>query len=323
MQIFARRNGMSLSVENKGLIFGAIGVVAFSLTLPATRYLVTYLDPLFIGLGRSLFASVVAIALLTASRQRLPSRRQLIMLAIVALGVVVGFPVLSAIAMQTLPAAHGGVVLAILPLATAVVGTVVTNERPSTCFWVVCVIGAGLVIGYSVIQSGIEHHSLQLRAADLLLLLAVLSAAIGYAFGAKLANEIGGWQVICWALAVAAPFLLYPTLIVTPVTPDSAMTLWDTGLNAALFSLPGPALISFLYLTLVSQLFGFFFWYRGLALGGVARVSQLQLLQPFITIAASAWLLQEVIDASTAWFSIAVFAVVAVSKRMTISHRTP
>ncbi len=308
-----------MSRENQGLLLGAIGVFAFALTLPATRYLVAYLDPVFIGLGRSFFASIVAAGILILFRQPWPSKRQCLLLLIVTAGVVIGFPVLSAIAMRTLPAAHGGVVLAVLPIATAAMSVLLNNERPSLGFWVTGVIGAVLVVLYSLLYGSQNELALSLEFADFVLLLAVVSAAAGYAVGGKLASEMQGWQVICWALVLGMPFLALPTLVlINPVTHVDA-SLLDIGILQFLMQLPEPALLSFAYLTLISQLIGFFFWYKGLAIGGVARVSQLQLLQPFITIVASAWLLSEVINPATTWFAIAVVIVVAISKRMTIS----
>lgn len=297
--------------ENQGLLLGLIGVLSFALTLPATRFLVDYMGPLAIGLGRALVAAVVALILLIATRQPWPNRMQLGLLGVVAVCVVIGFPLLSAFAMQSLPASHGGVVLGILPLATAAAGTLFSTERPSLGFWLVGLLGAALVVSYSVVASnGLDQqwfdlHSLQL--ADGALVLAVVSAAIGYAAGAKLAADIGGWQVICWALVLALPFIAVPSAYSLAQSVD-----WP--------NLPPLALWCFLYLALVSQLTGFFFWYKGLALGGVARVSQLQLLQPFMTIVISAWLLSEAVSMLTWTFAVAVIATVILSKNMLVKH---
>ena len=253
--------------ESKGMILGFLGVAAFGLTLPATRFIVPYFDPIFIGLGRAVIASVVAAFILIATRQSRPTRHQLMQLSVVALGVVLGFPVLTAWAMETVPASHGGVVLGVLPLATAAAAVIVSREKPSTGFWIFSLIGSIIVVTYSLLQG---FGSFQF--GDLLLLGAILSAGMGYALGGKLSKELGGWQVICWALVISFPFIIFPAWMQAPEENFS--------------NLPLIVLLSFLYLALVSQLFGFFLWNKGLALGGIARVSQTQLMQPFVTLVA-------------------------------------
>lgn len=292
---------MSMNDETRGMVLGGLGVVAFGLTLPATRYVVPYMDPVFIGLGRAVVAAVVAAMLLLLAREAWPSRRQFSHLIAVSLGVVVGFPVLSAWAMKTVPAAHGGVVLGILPLATAVVGVLIGHERPSRGFWLASVAGSALVVAYSLLR-GVGGLAL----GDVLLLGAVVSAAIGYAVGGQLSREMGGWKVICWALVIAFPFIVFPA--------------WSQMPHKVL-DLPVPVWGSFLYLALVSQLFGFFLWNKGLALGGVARVSQTQLVQPFVTLLASVVLLGEHVDVATIGFAVLVVTTVAVGKRMPIRAR--
>lgn len=282
-------------------MFGLLGVTAFGLTLPATRFVVPYLDPVFIGLGRAVVAAVVAAVLLVLARGTLPSKRQFKRLGVVALGVVVGFPVLSAWAMQTVPASHGGVVLGLLPLATAIAGVLISKEHPSWGFWLSGVLGSALVVVYALLQ-GVGGFAL----GDLVLFGAIVAAAIGYAVGGQLSRELGGWQVICWALVVSFPFILIPALIQAP----------QAGL-----ALPVNVWLSFLYLALVSQLAGFFFWNKGLALGGVARVSQTQLLQPFITIVASVLLIHEALEVTTIIFALLVVGTVAVNRTMPIRQR--
>lgn len=284
--------------ETKGMLLGLIGVSAFGFTLPATRLVISHLDPVFIGLGRAVFAAVFAALILLWFRQKLPTKQQIYRLAAVALGVVIGFPVLSSLAMQSAPASHGGVVLGVLPLATAIAGVLISHERPSAAFWLVSIVGSVLVISYALLQG-----SGRVQAADIALLGAVISAAIGYAVGAKLAKEMGGWQVICWALVLAFPFIVGPAIAYAPES--------LTGFSPVGY-------ISFLYLALVSQLFGFFVWYKGLALGGIARVSQAQLVQPFVTLFASALLLEEVIDTQTVVFCLLVVSSVWLGKRMPI-----
>jgi len=287
--------------ETRGMLLGLTGVCAFGLTLPATRVITPYLDPVFIGLGRAVLAAVFAAILLFVFRQKRPDKKQVYQLFIVALGVVIGFPVFSSWAMQTVPASHGGVVLGVLPLATAIAGALIGNERPSFSFWLISLTGCSLVILYTLLQG---PGGLQI--ADLALLGATLSAAIGYAVGARLTKELGGWQVICWALVLAFPFIIVPAI------------------NHAPESLSGISVMgvaSFLYLALISQLLAFFMWYKGLSLGGIARVSQTQLLQPFITLFASALLLGEVIDIETMVFVILVVSSVWLGKRMPVRQK--
>ncbi len=280
------------------MLLGVLGVTLFGLTLPATRYVVDYFDPVFIGLGRSVVAAVFAALLLLITRQLLPNKHQFYKLSIVALGVVIGFPLLSAWAMQTVPASHGGVVLGILPLATAIVGVLISKERPSIGFWLSGAVGSSIVVIYSIFK-GIGSFGI----GDLALLGAIVSAAIGYAVGGKLSKEIGGWQVICWALVISLPFIITPAWLQSP----------QDGLN-----IPINVWLFFLYLALVSQLFGFFLWNKGLALGGIARVSQTQLIQPFVTIFASALLLNEPLEIITIVFALLVVGTVAIGKKMPI-----
>ena len=281
------------------MFLGLVGVVSFGLTLPATRFIIPYFEPVFIGLGRAVIASVVAALLLIATKQTRPSKNQFYQLLVVASGVVVGFPILSAWAMKTVPASHGGVVLGVLPLATAIVGAMVSKEKPSVAFWISGIVGSAVVIAYSLLQGVGEFQT-----GDFFLLGAIVSAATGYALGGKLSKEIGGWQVICWALVISFPFIIVPAWLEAP--------------QEAVGSLPLNVLLSFLYLALVSQLFGFFFWNKGLALGGVARVSQTQLLQPFVTLVASAFLINETINLQTIVFAILVIVTVAIGKKMPI-----
>lgn len=294
----------------KGLLFGFIAVFMFSLTLPATRLITTastinqaeIVNPLFIGFGRAVLAAIIAAITLLISRSPLPSWQQCRALFIVSLGVVVGFPVLSAWSMQSVAASHGGVVLGLLPLATAMASRMVSTERPSLGFWISGIIGSGLVIGYSLLEGAGS-----IMWADLTLFAAVISAAIGYAVGGKLAQEMSGWQVICWALLISLPIVILPAIITAPTEP---------------LALPRSSIISFLYLAVFSQLVGFFVWYHALAIGGIARVSQMQLLQPFMTLAVSAMVLSESINARSYVFACLIIAIVALSKRMPVYHQT-
>jgi len=286
--------------ETLGFAFGFLGVLTFSLTLPATRLAVAELDATVVGLGRAVIAAILAALLLKITRQPLPARRHLPSLGVIAAGVIVGFPLLSAWAMQSLPAAHGAIVLGILPLATALAGVLRTGERPSLGFWICSSLGSAIVVLFALLSGG--GH---LQVADLALLGAVAAAAIGYAEGGRLSRELGGWQVICWALVLAAPILVVPVLL----------TLMSQGLQASL-----PAWLGFGYVSVFSMFLGFFAWYHGLAIGGVARVSQVQLLQPFLTLFASALLLHEQVTPLTLSTALIVVALVALGKKAAIAR---
>lgn len=278
-----------------GYLYGLLGVIGFSLTLPATRVAVAQLPPLFVGLGREVAAGLLAAPLLWITRQPRPTAPQLRTLGWVIAGVVLGFPIFTALAMGKADASHGAVVLGLLPMATAVAGYLLNHERPSPRFWLAAAVGSLTVIGYAL-HSGAGR----LAPADLALLGAVVSGAIGYTAGARLARQIGAWQVICWAVVVAAPFLL----------PVVAAQAWLYGLNAGPF-----AWGAFGYVSLVSAFLGFFAWYRGLDLGGVARVSQVMLLQPFFTLGFSALFLGEHITLLALGCAVAVGLTILASRR--------
>ncbi|MEX2409685.1 MAG: DMT family transporter, partial [Rhodovibrionaceae bacterium] len=284
--------------ERLGLLLGMAGVVCFGLTLPATRLALQGFDPWFIALGRAALAGLISAALLLLWRSPLPARRLWPSLALVALGVIFGFPLLSTWAMQYVPAGHGGVVLAILPLATAAAGALRTGERPSSGFWVFALLGSACVAVFSLYQGGGG-----IVPADLALLGGVVLAALGYAEGARVARAIGAPETICWALVLALPVTL----------PAGLWLLAANGLPAATAPWLG-----FFYVSLFSQLLGFFAWYRGLDLGGVAKVAQLQLLMPFVTLAGAALLLGETIEPATLGFAVAVCAIVGLGRRMPV-----
>jgi drug/metabolite transporter (DMT)-like permease len=289
-----------MSDEWKGLWLGFVGVAIFSVTLPATRVAVQGLDAVTVGLGRAVVAAVIAAVILAASRAPWP-RGHWRRLAVVALGVVVGFPLFATVAMLSVPAAHGGVMLGVLPLATSVAGAVLGRDRPSLGFWLVAIAGSGLVVGFAVIEGAGG-----LQAADLWLLAAVASAGVGYAVGGELARTLGPWQVICWALVASLPFILPPVLWMLP---------------AVEWRQPWPVWAGFAYVAVFSQLVGFFAWNRGLAIGGVARVSQVQLLQLFMTLGFAWLLLGEAISGLTLAFGTAVVATVAIGRRMPVGRR--
>lgn len=256
-------------------MWGLVGVVAFSFTVPLTRVAVADLSPVFVGTARAVVAAVLAATCLAVTRQPWPTSRQRRRLAVVAGGVVVGFPVLTSVALTSTPAGHAAVVIALLPAATAVVAVLRTDERPHRAFWVAAAAGAVAAVGFAALSAG---GAGSLHAADVLLLAAVAAAAVGYAEGGLLARELGAWQTVSWALVLAAPAMtITATISAVDRTPSAGPGAWA----------------AFAYLAVVSMFLGFFAWYRGLALGPMAQVSQVQLAQPVLTIAWAALLLGE------------------------------
>lgn len=286
--------------ENKGFMLGLLGVISFSLTLPMTRLAVAELPPLFVGLGRSLVAAVCAAALLAWKGERvLPPRRHLRSLFIIGGGVIIGFPLFSALAMKHVSAVHGAVVVALLPLGTAVAAVWRAHEKPSSAFWLAALAGSLTIVGFLLWENG-ATFSLD----DGWLLLAVITCSFGYAEGGRLAREIGGWKVICWALILAAPFLVIPV----------AWSGFQHGLRASMSAWAG-----FAYVSVISMFLGFCAWYAGLALGGVARVGQAQLFQSFFTFAASAFLLGETVTPTLVIVAVIVVATVALGRRARVT----
>ncbi|VEP12441.1 Uncharacterized transporter YdeK [Hyella patelloides LEGE 07179] len=275
--------------------YGSLGILIFSLTLPATRLAVSELEPIFVGLGRAVVAGSLSLILLILTRQTIPPWRFLPRFAVVVGGVVIGFPWLSAIAMRDASASHGAVIVGLLPLGTAICGVWRGGEKVSRAFWIFALMGSGLVISFALI-SGTGAINL----ADLALFGAVATAAIGYAEGAILARTFAAWQVICWSLVLSLPVLLPVVLKYAPASFDSI------SLNAWL---------GFFYVSVFSMFLGFMAWYQGLSAGGIARVSQLQLIQPFLTILASAILLSEPLTVTTLSFAVGVIICVVLSKR--------
>jgi drug/metabolite transporter (DMT)-like permease len=285
--------------ELRGFGYGFLGVLIFSLTLPATRIAVSGFDPVFVGLGRAIVAAGLSLILLAATRQTIPPLRFLPSFCLVVAGVVIGFPLLSAIAMRDAPASYGAVITGLLPLSTALGGVWRAGERPSLQFWIFASLGSALIVGFALLSG-----SGSIRLADLALLGAVGAAGLGYAEGAVLSRTFGSWQVICWSLILSAP-LLFP--IVLQYTPSDFS------------SISSGAVMGFLYVSIFSMFLGFFAWYQGLALGGVARVGQVQLLQPFLTILASAIFLGEHLTIITLGFAVGVIACVAMGKHTQIT----
>ncbi|WP_426478578.1 DMT family transporter [Chryseobacterium sp. CBSDS_008] len=278
-----------------GWINGFIGVVLFSGGLPATKLAVMEMSPTFVTIVRAAVAGVLALIVLWMGKEKRPVKKDLIPLLLVSLGCVVGFPLLSALALQYLTSAHSIVFLGMLPLATAVFGVLRGGERPHPVFWFFSVVGSLLVIGYAVSQ-GISASPI----GDILMLLAVILCGMGYAEGAKLSKTLGGWQVISWALVLALPVMI-PLFFI--YFPD------DIG-NVSVHGWFGMA-----YISLFSMFIGFIFWYKGLAQGGIATVGQLQLLQPFFGLALAAWLLHEQVSIGMVGVTIGVILCVAGTKK--------
>ena len=295
-------SGQQSSGERQALLLGLLGVVAFGLTLPATRLAVADFDPAFVTLGRSLVAAALAIVTLLCARPPPPPRRYWPRLAAFALFSIIGFPLLMAVAMQYAPASHGAVVLAVLPLLTAMAGALVAGERPSLAFWACGVAGTGSVLIYSMLSASASGD---LQWADLLLAASAVSAALAYALGGEMARRIGGWEVICWALVFAAPALLVSLLLFA----------WPTSWEAHPSAWAG-----FFYVSVFSMFLGFFAWNKGLALGGIAKVGQIQLIQPFVALAASAALLGEAVGWLEIVFAGLVVGIVALGWRMRVAR---
>ena len=288
----------------KGLWLGLLGIVIFSVTLPMTRLAVGTPDApqmsgLFIAMGRAVVASSLSALLLLGTRAPWPARKDWLPLAITAGGIVFGFPLFTSIAMRYVEAMHASVIVGVLPLATAAVGALLHRQRPSIGFWLCAAFGSTLVVAFAVLRSG--SSGLNISFADLLLLAAMGCAAVGYCYGGRLAQHMRAEHVICWAL-----------LISLPVTLPLSIYAWP------LQAIKPAAWLGFGYVAVFSMWLGFFAWYRGLALGGTVRVSQVQLVQPFLSMLFAIPLLGERLDAITVGFGLAVIAAVFISKKMPV-----
>ncbi|WP_309083347.1 DMT family transporter [Chelativorans sp.] len=274
-----------------GWINGFLGVLIFSGSLPATRVAVMDFDPVFLTVARAAIAGLLGLALLFLFREKRPSNGDLVSLLIVAFGVVLGFPLLTALALQHITSAHSIVFIGLLPLATAIFGVIRGGERPRPAFWLFSCLGTALVAGFALSQ-GLSASPV----GDLLMLAAIIVCGLGYAEGAKLSRKLGGWQVISWALVLSLPVML--VLVVVTLPPSF------NGVGQ-------PAWIGLAYVSLFSMLIGFIFWYRGLAQGGIAAVGQLQLLQPFFGLGMAALLLGEAV--SPLMFAVTIGVVLCVA----------
>ncbi len=288
-----------LSASRAGLSWGLLGVAAFSFTVPFTRFAVDDggMSALFVASGRAVIAAVLAGAALAITRQHRPNRTQWIRLAAVTGGVVIGFPMLTSFALTTAPASHGAVVIAVLPAATAVMAVLRGHERPPISFWIMAGGGAACAVVFAAAQNGGLSG---LHWSDLLLFGAVVAAAIGYAEGGLLARELGAWQTVSWALVLGAPLMITLTAIsMTHQPPTGTVTEWA----------------AFAYLGMVSMFLGFFAWYRGLAIGPMAQVSQVQLTQPVMSICWAALFLHEQLTWATVLGGFAVIACAGIAVR--------
>jgi drug/metabolite transporter (DMT)-like permease len=289
----------SLSRESTGMAMGLIGVVIFGVTLPMTRLAVVSLDPWFVTTGRAVLAGLIAGCVLILLRRPFPRASEALLFFWGGLFTLFGFPGFTGFAMKLVPASHGGVVLGILPLVVALFGALTSHEKPSLGFWVSAVIGAALVVGFSLRDGGGTFN-----LGDILLVGSIVSAAAGYTAFAKLTQTRPGWEVISWAVALALPITIPLAILTAP---------------ASLDAVPPAHWGAFLYLGVMSQYVGFFFWNAGLAMGGQARVSQTQLFQTFVTLVVASAMNGETVDWVVWAFALAVVLVVLVGRRARIS----
>jgi drug/metabolite transporter (DMT)-like permease len=289
---------------NRGLWLGLAGIVIFAATLPLTRLAVgtpeaPHMSSIFVALARAALAASLAALYLLATRAPWPQRHEWRPLALVALGVVLGFPLLTSVALRYVEAAHAGVILGLMPLLTAAAGALLQRQRPAAGFWWCAGLGSALVVAFALLRSG--HSGFALQTADVLLLLAMACAAVGYGHGAQLSQHMRAEHVICWALVASLPLNL-----------PLALLEWPSA------ALPASAWWAFGYVGVFSMWLGFFAWYKGLALGGTVRVSQVQLVQPFLGMLFAVPLLGEQLDALTIGFGVAVIATVFIGRRMQV-----
>ena len=290
--------------ETLGLWLGFVGVFVFALTLPMTRLATgtadaPQLSPWFVTWGRAALAGCLSILYLVATRSPLPRPEHRGPLALSLLGNAIGYPLLLGWALREVTASHAAVITALLPLATAAAAAWLMHQRARLGFWLFAILGSALVAAYSLLRAHQQGHGFGLSHADLLLLGAVTAASIGYVAGAKVTPSLGAERVISWVCVMALPITLPGAWLTWPEQPI-ALTSW----------------LALGYVGVFSMWAGFFAWFRGLALGGALRVSQMQLLQPFISIVAAVPLLGESLDAMTLVFASAVVATVFMGRRL-------
>lgn len=286
--------------ETKGMLIGFIGILVFSLTLPISKITVLSFNPYFIAFGRAALAGLVALIYLLYKQAPMPSKKDLAKFAVIALGVVFGFPIFTTVAMKEGSSSHGAVILGMMPLATTVIGVIRFKERPSIGFWLVSLLGAGLVMVYALLKS-----SGSFTYIDGLLVLGGICACVGYVEGGELSRKMNPRTVISWALVISLPINIVASYFT---------------FNSSYWSADAIAWTSFVYLSLFPMYLGFFFWYEGLAIGGIARVSQVQLIQPFCTLLASSFFLGDHITLMNMVFAFLVVSTVILSKRMLVKR---
>jgi drug/metabolite transporter (DMT)-like permease len=296
-----------MSRESRGLLLGFVGVLIFSATLPFTRMAVgsadaPLLSPWFVAIGRAAIAGLLAALVLLITQPLKPARSDLGLLAITSAGVVFGFPLLTTWAMRYLPSAHGAVITGLLPLMTALFGALIQRDRPSRGFWLCAVAGSAVVVAFALRQGGGGLHP-----ADWALFAAMVAAPLGYSTGAKLSAKLGAVNTICWVLVFSLPLTLPWSVWLWPV---------DAG------AVPLSSWLGLAYVSVFSMFLGFFAWYNGLIQGGVARVSQTQLLQPFLTLLLGMPLLGERLTVTTLAFAVAVVAIVFIGRKMPIQRHS-
>ncbi|MDV6333101.1 DMT family transporter [Asticcacaulis sp. 201] len=284
-----------MDTKTIGWINGGLGILAFSGSLPATKVAVQAMSPYFLTGARAVIAAGLAAGCLWVFRAARPAARDIRSLIWVALGVVVGFPLLSAMALQHINSVHSIVFTGLLPISTAVCASLLGEKHPPRLFWLFSGLGGACIVIYALTQ-GFSVSPI----GDLLMLAAIAVCGFGYAEGARLSRRLGGWQVICWALVVALPVMLILAVMTRPV--DLSIITW-------------PAWVSLGYVSVFSMLIGFVFWYRGLAMGGIAAVGQLQLMQPFLALILAACLLKEPIGGAVIAVMAAIVACVAGARR--------
>lgn len=292
--------GSDLARTSLALLLGVAGVATFAATLPATRVAVTGLDASFVAVGRAVLAGALAAILLVARRVPWPRRSDLGTLFVIALCLVFGFPVFTALAMERVPASHGAVVLAIMPLCTALAAALVGGERPGALFLALSAVGAGIVLVFSLSDSGWT-----LIAGDVYLVAAAASAALGYALAGRLSRRVPGWAVISWGLVLVLPLTLAASVA-------SAPAVWPRGTDVWL---------AFAYLGVFSMYLGFFFWNTALAMGGIAKIGQIQLLQPFFTILIATAVTGEPLEWRFVVFAASIVVIVAAAQRAKVVRR--
>ncbi len=290
--------------RHAGVLWGLLGILTFSFTLPFTRIAVATINPFFMTTGRAALAALFALIVFAVVRPQRPNKNQVIRLIIVAAGVVIGFPLFTSLALQSVPSAHGTVVIALLPAVTALFVVIRTGERPSFLFWGASIAGAIAVIAFLALSNGFSGFGLP----DIFLVLAVISAAIGYTEGGLLSRELGSWQTICWALIISLPVMAPLTAVNFVIAPLSHDPI---------------AWLCFLYTALFSMFLGFFAWYRGLAIGPMTSVSQVQLSQPVFTLMWSTLILGEVLTPEILIGGAVIIALAFIAVRARVKTLSP